>query len=103
MPPSYQAKLAKHNWGPKKDLDLEKKLGDLKVDLTDEIVRQISDLTYDECEAFVIELFKAQTSQAAATALAAIWSQCTLQTTISQEEDKTTWADRCRTEAQLSH
>jgi hypothetical protein len=103
MPPTYEAKIGKHNWGREKSLDLAKKLQELKVDLTEEIKRQIGDLTYDECESFVTELFKAQTPQAAASALAAIWNQCTLQTSVSQEAEKTTWGDRCRVEAQLSH
>jgi hypothetical protein len=103
MPPTYEAKIAKHDWGPDKNLDLKGKLDDLEVDLTEEVIRQIGDLTYDECEEFVTELAKTQTPQAAASTLTAIWSQCTLQTNVSQGEQNMTWADRCRAEAQLSH
>jgi hypothetical protein len=103
MPPTYEAKMDKHDWGREKNLNLAGKLQELKVDLTEKIKEQIGDLTYDECESFVTDLYKTQTPQGAASALAAIWSQCTLQTSVSQETEKTTWADRCRAEAQLSH
>jgi SpoVK/Ycf46/Vps4 family AAA+-type ATPase len=103
MPPTYEAKMSKHDWGPEKNLDLATRLQELKVDLTEEIKGQVADLTYDECEALVIGLFKAKTPQEAVSVLAATWNQCTLQTTVSQGVEKTTWADRCRAEAQLSH
>lgn len=75
---------------------------DLKVELTDEVKGQIGDLTYDECEQFVVELSKAQNVQQATSALAAIWKQCTLQTSVGKGEESTSWADRCKTEAGLS-
>ena len=103
MPPTYEAKMAKHNWGPERSLDLKGRLDELRVNLNEEVVRQIGDLTYDECEEFVVELYKTSSAQDAATALSAIWSQCTLLTSVSQEEQSITWADRCRAEAQLSH
>jgi ATPase family protein associated with various cellular activities (AAA) len=103
MPPTYQAKVAKHNWGPGKNLDLKGRLDGLKVNLTDDMIRQIEDLTFDECEEFVVQLATIDSSQTAATALAAIWSQCTLQTNVSKEEQNMTWADQCRADAQLSH
>jgi len=103
MPPTYEAKIAKTDWGPQKNLSLRARLEELEVDVTEQVIRQIGELTFDECEAFVVELYKVQTSQAAATALAAIWNQCTLQTSVSPEEQNMTWADRCRAEAQLSH
>jgi hypothetical protein len=103
MPPTYEAKMAKDNWGPEKNLDLATKIRDLRVELTDEVQGQIGDLTYDECEQFVVELFKAQNVQQATSALASIWKQCTLQTSVGPGEEKTTWADRCKAEAQLSH
>ncbi len=102
MPPTYEAKMAKHNWGPEKNLDLAARIQELKVDLPEHVQRQIGDLTYDECEQFVNELFKAQDALGAISALVAIWGQCTLRTRVSQGES-TTWADRCETEATLSH
>jgi hypothetical protein len=56
MPPTYEAKMAKNNWGPERNLDLAGKIHELKVELTEEVKRQIGDLTYDECEQFVIDL-----------------------------------------------
>jgi hypothetical protein len=102
MPPTYESKVAKNNWGPEKNLDLAAKIHDLKVELTDEVKGQIGDLTFDECEQFVFELSKAQNVQEATSALSSIWKQCTLQTSISQGEEKPTWAERCKTEAQHS-
>jgi hypothetical protein len=95
--------MSKHNWGPEKNLDLEAKIRELNVDLTEEIKGQIGDLTYDECEQFVIELSRAQNAQGATSALAAVWNQCTLQTRVSQGKENTNWADRCKAEATLSH
>lgn len=103
MPPTYEAKMAKHDWGPEKNLDLKGRLDELGVKLTDDMIRQIGELTYDESEEFVVHLSTIDNPQTAATALAAIWSQCTLQTSVSREEQNMTWADRCRAEAQLSH
>ena len=103
MPPTYEAKMDKHTWGPGKNLDLSAKLQELNVDLTDDIKGHIGDLTYDECEQFVIELLKAQNAQGATSALATIWNQSTLQTRVSQGGEDTTWADRCKAEAALSH
>lgn len=103
MPPTYEAKIAKHNWGPKKNLDFKARLDALGVNLTDEMIHQIEDLTYDECEEFVVKLDSIDSPQTAATSLAAIWGQCTLQKSVSREEQGMTWADQCRAEAQLSH
>lgn len=103
MPPTFDAKMAKHSWGPEKNLDLKGRLDELKVKLTDDMIRQIGDLTYDECEEFVVQLSTIDSPQTAATALGAIWSQCTLQTSVSKEEQNMTWADQCRADAQLSH
>lgn len=103
MPPTYEAKMAKTDWGPEKNLSLASKIEELHIELTDDVRRQIADLTYDECEQFVVELSKAKNIQQATTALSSIWKQSTLQTSISQDEEKTTWADRCKAEAQLSH
>ena len=103
MPPTYEAKIAKENWGPEKNMSLAKKLSDLKVNLTVQIRAQIGDLTFDECETFVTELYKLQDAQEAVRVLAATWDQCTLQKSVSPEEKQTTWADRCRQEASWSY
>jgi ATPase family associated with various cellular activities (AAA) len=101
MPPTFEAKISKHNWGREKNLDLAAKLKEMEV--TDRIKEQIGDLTYDECERFVTELFRAQTPLAATNVLESIWSQCTLQTRVGLGEQETTWAKQCADEAQLTH
>jgi hypothetical protein len=102
MPPTFEAKMAKKDWGAPK-LDLAGKLKTLGVALSDDIKQKVGDLTYGECDAFATDLAKAANPQEAVTALANHWNQCTLQTNISQDEEKTTWADRCKAEAQLNH
>ena len=100
MPPTYEAKISKHNWGREKNLDLAAKL--TEINLTDQIKAQIGDLTYDECEHFVTELFRAHTPQEATNVLDTIWSQCTLQTRVGRGEKETTWKQQCEEEAQLT-
>jgi len=102
MPPTFEAKMTKKNWGPERNLDLAAKIEELRVELTNEVQKQIGDLTYDECEQFVIELSTCQNVQQATSALAMIWKQCTLQTRVSQGEEGTTWSDRCNAEAALT-
>jgi hypothetical protein len=101
MPPTFEAKMAKNDWGPTK-LDISGKLQNLGVSLNDEIKQQIADLTYAECDDFAAELAKATNPQDAVTTLLNHWNKCTLQASISQEEEKTTWRDRCKTETQFN-
>jgi hypothetical protein len=102
MPPTYEAKVAKRDWGPQKNLDLATKLHEIKIAEDQTTVSQISDLTYDECENFVTELSKAGSAQEASEMLATAWKQCTLETKINNDEE-TTWADRCEAESPLTH
>lgn len=101
MPPTFEAKMSKKDWGPTK-LDLAEKLRALNVALTDEIKEQIAELTYGECDDFAAELEKASNQQDVLTTLARHWSNCTLQTTVGQEGDRTKWLDRCREEARFN-
>jgi hypothetical protein len=98
MPPRYEEKISKKNWGATEDVDLEGRLRDLSVDLTDEIRQRLGDLTFLECDAFATELAKAPSGQEAIRALGNHWERCILQAQISQGEE-TTWKERCRTEA----
>lgn len=97
MPPTYEAKMGKKDWGPMK-IDIREKLQTLGVTPSLEIKQQIGDLTYGECEAFASELSDVTSAQAAFSVLTAHWNDCTLQTPISKDENKT-WAERCKTEA----
>jgi SpoVK/Ycf46/Vps4 family AAA+-type ATPase len=101
MPPTFDAKMAKKDWGPTK-LDIGAKLQSLGIELTVEIKQKIGDLTYGECDDFAADLAKASGQQGAVTALANHWGRCTLQTRVSQEEEKTTWRDRCKSETQFN-
>jgi hypothetical protein len=101
MPPTFGAKMTKKEWGPTK-LDISEKLQALGVELTDEITGRIGDLTYGECDDFAAELAKAANQQDAVTTLMNHWNKCTLQTSVGQEEEKTTWRDRCKTETQFN-
>jgi hypothetical protein len=100
MPPTFDAKMTKKDWGPTR-LDLEEKLRELDV-MTDPIKRQIGDLTYGECDDLAADLAKAANQRDAVTTLANHWNHCTLQTSVSQEEEKTTWRDRCKAETQFN-
>jgi len=98
MPPTYEAKMAKRDWGPDENINPEEKLKELNVNLTPQTKQRLGDLTYGECDAFVTALAKATSSQAATEALDAHWKRCMLQTRLSHDEE-TTWAERCKSEA----
>jgi len=98
MPPPYQEKISKNNWGAAEDVDLEGRLKVLGVDLTDKIKKRLGDLTFLECDAFATELAKAPNAQEPIRALDNHWERCILQAHVSQGEE-TNWEERCRTEA----
>ncbi|MBZ5532234.1 MAG: ATP-binding protein [Acidobacteriia bacterium] len=101
MPPIYEAKTKKKDWGIEENVDIEKKFGELGVKLNNKIKQRLGDLTYLECDAFATELAKAQTSQEAIGTLDDHWERCILRTIINQDEN-TTWADRCEKEKQFN-
>jgi hypothetical protein len=101
MPPNVEAKKLKQDWGPSK-IDIMGKFGTLGVTVTNEIKGQLGDLTYGECDDFAADLANAPDQQAAVTALNNHWHHCTLETRVSQDEEKTTWRDRCNAESQFN-
>ena len=101
MPPSYEAKAAKLDWGPSHNVDFEAKLRELGVNINEKIRKELGDLTYGECEGFAAELQKAADSQEAITALSDAWQRCTLKAPVSKE-DETTWEQRCEADAQFN-
>lgn len=101
MPPTFEEKMTKKDWGPTK-LNIEKKLEELGVVLTADIKQEITDLTYGECDDFAADLARAKDQQEAVTILNNHWNHCTLQTSISQDEETTTWRDRCKGEIQFN-
>jgi hypothetical protein len=100
MPPTFDAKMKKKDWGPTK-LDLQGKLVSLGVSISDDIKQKIEDLTYGECDEFAADLTKVTDRQEVVPTLNQRWNYCTLQTKVSQEEEKT-WRDRCKTETQFN-
>jgi hypothetical protein len=103
MPPTYEAKMTKKDWGPSK-IDIGAKLQALGVEMTAPTKRKIGDLTFGECDDFAADLAHVATRPAAISVLDDYWKQCTLKTTVSKprvtKEGKTTWAERCQAEAQ---
>jgi len=100
MPPTYDEKIRK-DWGPAK-INLGEKLQSLDLRATPKIVKQIEQLTFDECDTFVAALAQIVTREAAISALADHWSHCTLQQPVSKK-DKTKWITRCKREAKQFH
>jgi hypothetical protein len=98
MPPTYQEKMTRNNWGAAESVNIEEKLKNLGVELKDEIKKRIADLTFLECDAFATELAKASSAQEAIRALDNHWERCILQARVVQGEE-TNWEERCRTEA----
>ena len=98
LPPSYKEKISTKKWGATEDVDLEGKLKELSVDLTDGIMKRLGDLTFLECDAFATELAQASNAQEAIRALDSHWERCIMQTRVIQGEE-TSWEDRCRAEA----
>ena len=100
MPPTFDAKMAKTDWGPMHDIDLEAKLKDLGIDLNEDDVRnRIADLTYLECNDFAVDLAQKSDKNDAMILLADRWKECTLQSKVIDEE---TWSSRCKAEAHLN-
>lgn len=101
MPPTYDAKIAKKNWGPGHNIDLEARFKSLGVTVTEKIRNEVGELTFGECEAFAGELARATDYQTAIEALEDVWGRCTLRTPVSRGEE-TTWLDRSKADAQLN-
>jgi len=100
MPPTLESKMAR-NWGPK-NLNLAPKFHDAAGVLKDDVGDKLRDLTYGECEDLAVDLAGATDQQEAIITLNDHWNRCTLQTSVSQEDEKTTWRDRCRAETQFN-
>lgn len=101
MPPTYEAKSAKKDWGPAKNFELAGRLQTLQVKITGGEEQRIADLTFDECDAFVTALANATTAEQALSTLNSHWNGCTLRQNVSKE-DKTIWAERCKKEVEFN-
>lgn len=103
MPPTYEAKMRKKDWGISK-IDIIRKLRTLRVRASADIRRKIGDLTFGECDDFASELADAANGKTAIRILQRRWDNCTLNTRVSKtpsstQGETTTWADRCKAEA----
>ncbi len=105
MPPTYKAKISKKDWGIPK-IDIGAILRTLGVNVTSNIKKKLGDLTYGECDDFATDLANAGTQEEAIPILTSHWNRCTLRMSVSKahvsKEKKTTWAERCKTEAQFN-
>jgi hypothetical protein len=101
MPPTYEAKITKKDWGSERNIDLEKKLRSLKVRLKPEIKTKLADLTYGECEDFATSLSSAMDAQEAIKFLTDHWARCTLNSLVSKEQN-ITWKEQSQKEAKLN-
>jgi hypothetical protein len=98
MPPIFQEKMTKKNWGATENVDIEERLKTLKVTLTDDIKGQIEDLTFLECDSFATALAKVANAQEAVRTLDDHWERCILKARVAHGEEGT-WKERCATEA----
>lgn len=101
LPPTYDAKLTKKNWGTDENVDIGEKLRFLGLDNDLKIKEQLGDLTYLECDAFATQLTAVKTGDDLKKALADRWKECILQT-LTQDKNaggkNITWKKRCENE-----
>lgn len=102
MPPTYEAKMTKKNWGLSK-IDIASKLRSVNVNLSAEVKERIGDLTYGECDDFATHLATQTSREGAASTLQDHWSRCTLNAGIPGEKVQKTWRQRCTEEAIHTH
>ena len=95
MPPTFAAKMEKKDW------NLESRLKELGVAVKGDVEQKIGDLTYGECDEFAADLARAVDRQEVVTALNNRWNDCTLETRVSPEEEKT-WRERCKAETHFN-
>jgi hypothetical protein len=104
MPPTYEAKIRKTDWGKSK-IDIGGKLHALKVKITPSVRRKLGDLTFGECQDFASDLAGVRGASAAVEKLNRSWEHCTLQMHVAKSrvsKNETTWEDRCKAEAKHS-
>jgi hypothetical protein len=106
MPPTFEQKIKHTTWGPAKKIDIGAAFAKIGVHVDSDVEQQLGELTFDECDVFATQLVKASSPQEAIKALKDQWKDCTLQRKVPKphatNEEETTWADRCKSEAGLS-
>jgi transcription termination factor NusB len=100
MPPTYDAKLEKTNWGIKENVDIGKKLRELGLHPSEQTKERLGDLIYLECDNFATDLAKATTPTEAMETLEDHWKGCILQAI--NKNEKLTWKECCKKEEQFN-
>ena len=101
MPPTYEAKLSKKNWGADENVDIEEKLRLFGLDKDLKIKEQLADLTYLECDALATQLKTATSPEDLSRALADRWKDCILQAPVHEKSTggkQVNWKTRCENE-----
>ena len=104
MPPTYEAKILKKNWG-KSEIDIHAKFRALKTRITSNIKSKLGALTFGECQEFATELASVGSASAAVEKLNQSWDHCTLQMHVAKSrvsKNETTWLQRCKVESKHS-
>lgn len=104
MPPTYEAKILKKNWG-KSEIDIHAKFRALKIRITSNIKSKLGALTFGECQEFATELASVGSASAAVEKLNQSWDHCTLQMHVAKSrvsKNETTWLQRCKVESKHS-
>jgi ATPase family associated with various cellular activities (AAA) len=99
MPPTYDEKMDRGNWGPEGNLDVGKTLRRLGVKIDGQVRNHLGDFTFLEFDAFASELARASNAQEALRFLEYHWERCILQ---SVDQDNKTWKQRCKEEEKFN-
>jgi hypothetical protein len=94
MPPTYDAKTTKKNWGSDENVDLKAKFRSVGVEIKKQHKERLGDLTYLECDAFATDLAKTNTPGDSIATLDDHWERCILRA--ANQPDRSTWKDVCK-------
>ncbi len=102
MPPTYQAKMKKKDWGAHK-IDIGKQLRAIGINRRRVVQKQIAALTFGECDDLGTKLAFKKSPRTALSILEDSWKHCTLNALVSKlrpgKEEKIKWSQRCEEEA----
>jgi hypothetical protein len=99
MPPTYDEKMERKNWGAAGNLDVGKTLRRLGVKIDGQVRTHLADFTFLEFDAFASELVRAPNALEALRFLEYHWERCILQ---SVDQDNKTWKQRCKEEERFN-
>ena len=99
MPPIYDEKMGKGDWGVTESVDVGKTLRRLGVKIDKQVRKHLGGFTFLEFDAFATDLARAPDAQEALRALEYHWERCILQ---SVDKDNKTWKQRCTEEERFN-